>query len=64
MRMGTSLYNALIAFKCNHKIFPRQDLSLSRLDGALSMGFYSVILIVRYMAPSTIYCTASKLGAG
>lgn len=52
----------LMAFKHNLKIFPRQDLSVSRLDGVLSMGFYSAILIVRYMAPSTIYCTASKLG--
>lgn len=53
----------LMALKHNPKIFPRQDLSVSRLDGVLSTGFYSAILIVRYMAPSTIYCTASKLGA-
>lgn len=61
MRMGKSLYCTLIACKYNGKIFPRQDLSVSRLDGALSTGFYSVILIVCYMAPSTIYCMASKL---
>lgn len=53
---------SLMAFKHNPKIFPRQDVSVSRLDGVLSTGFYSAILIVRYMAPSTIYCTASKLG--
>lgn len=51
----------LLAFKRNPKIFPRQDLSVSRLDGVLSTGFYSAILIVHYMAPSTIYCTASKV---
>lgn len=45
----------LVAFKHNPKIFPQQDLSVSRLDGVLSTGFYSAILIVRYMAPSTIY---------
>lgn len=52
---------SLMAFKYNPQIFPRQDLSVSRLDGVLSTGFYSAILIVHYMAPSTIYCTASKL---
>lgn len=60
--MGKSLYCTVAAFNYNHEIFPRQDLSGSRLHGALSTGFYSVILIVRYMAPSTIYCRTSKLG--
>lgn len=42
--------------------FLGRTFSVSGLDGALSTGFYSVILIVRYMAPSAVRCMASKLG--
>lgn len=49
----------------SHKIFPQQgllSLSANRLDGALLTGVYLILLIVHYMPPSIIYCTASKLG--